>query len=138
MNSHLILLSCLMLLLPPTLFAATECRVVELPDRYEAICEGNEKIMAGSYNGDKKDSQRVTEQASRVNSPKFQAAGDSLSEGGRANAKSPAVERLIAFRHNKLQRTDVEAKKVIRMQMIKAGRQNMPVLSNPEQTIGDI
>ena len=136
MNSHLILVSCLMLLLPPTLFAATECRVVELPDRYEAICEGDEKIMAGFYNGNQKERQRDADQAARVNSPKFQATSASQPEGDR-KVKSSAVERLIAFRHNKLQRSDVEAKKAIRMQMIKAGRQNEPTL-HQEQTVGDI
>ena len=122
MNSHLILVSCLLLLLPSTLFAATECRVVELPDRYEAICDGNEKILTGTFESDQRGRQRAFDQTLRVTSPIVQQADASQADGVRTKTKSAAVEQLISYRHNKLQRSDVEAKKVIRMQMIKAGR----------------
>lgn len=138
MNNFVLLTSCVMLHLPSALFAATDCRIVELPDRYEAICEGDQKIMADSSNDRHRSRQIVENQAPRANSSNIQAAGDSRTEGDRKKAKSPAVEKLIAFRNNKLQRSDVEAKKAIRRQMINAGRQTVPEPSYINPTTGDI
>jgi hypothetical protein len=38
-----------MVLLPCTAFAGTDCRVVEYPDHYEAICVGDSEKTPSSY-----------------------------------------------------------------------------------------
>ena len=43
------IISLVMVLLPCTAFAATNCRVIEYPDHYEAVCVGSaEQIPASS------------------------------------------------------------------------------------------
>jgi len=111
------------LILPATLFAATKCRVVELPDRYEAICEGDERSAAETHNNSQKLQQNRTQPAAAAQSPKQKAVVDSGQASANSRETSAAVKQLIAYRQNKLlQRADVEAKKDVRMEMIRAGR----------------
>jgi hypothetical protein len=44
-----IIISLAMVLLPCTTFASTDCRVVEYPDHYEAICNGDSEKTPAPY-----------------------------------------------------------------------------------------
>lgn len=111
------------LMLPATLLAATNCRVVDLPDRYEAICDGDERSAAEPYNSSQKLQQNKPQPAAALQSQKQQAIAETELASGNTREPSAAVKRLIAYRQNKLsQRADVEAKRAVRMEMIRAGK----------------
>jgi len=112
------------LMLPATLLAATNCRIVDLPDRYEAICEGDERSAAETYNlSSQKLQPRKPQTVTAVQNPKQQTNVHSGQVNDNPREMSAAVKQLIAYRQNKLlQRSDVEAKRAVRMEMIRAGR----------------
>lgn len=63
----------MILLLPCTAFAATNCRVIEFPDHYEAICDGTaEKTPASSQIAGQEQivaSARTTEESEQMEVP---------------------------------------------------------------------
>lgn len=110
------------LMLPATLLAATNCRVVDLPDRYEAICDGDERSAEEPYNSSQKLQQNKPQPAAALQGPKQQAIVET-ELASNTREPSAAVKRLIAYRQNKLlQRADVDAKRAVRMEMIRAGK----------------
>jgi len=118
-----IIIATFILLLPATLFAATKCRIVELPDRYEAICDGDERSAVESYNTSQKPQQNRTQPAAATQNLTQKTVVDAGLASGNSREPSAAVKQLISYRQNKLlQRSDVEAKKAVRMQMIRAGK----------------
>lgn len=111
------------LMLPAALFAATDCRVVDLPDRYEVICVGDERSAVESYNNSQKLQQNRTQPAAATQNLKQQTVVDSGLASDNPREPSAAVKQLISYRQNKLlHRADVEAKKAVRLQMIRAGK----------------
>jgi hypothetical protein len=44
-SKHIVLLIFLSVIIPTVPYAATNCRLVEFPDHYEAICEGDETYV---------------------------------------------------------------------------------------------
>jgi hypothetical protein len=131
MNARIIFTIVATVLLPVTLFAATDCKIVELSDHYEAICVGDEKYLPEMYRGGP-ETQNIPKLRSVVPTavPKSSAVGKIDNE--HPQAQPDAVKQLIAFRQHKLQRSDVDAKRLVRMQMIKAGMQNQIAMPQPQ------
>jgi len=162
-------------ILPVTLYAATDCKIVELADRFEAICVGDERYAAEAPASSQSIRQNVKQQAagaSEVVRSKQQGGGvaslvgseplqsqpavikrqqhtavaaemvlqkqqgrgvSSMTGSELSQTQSAAVKKLVDYRLHRLQRSDVEAKKAVRTQMIQAGRQNE--IAVPQQQI---
>jgi len=167
-------------ILPVTLYAATDCKIVELADHFEAICVGDERYAAEAAASSQLIKQNVKQQqaagAAKVVRPAQQGGGvanlvgseplqsppaavkkqqhtagaaemvlptqqgrgvSSMAGSEPPQTQSAAVKKLVDYRLHRLQRSDVEAKKAVRNQMMQAGRQNEIAAPQP-QNIDDM
>lgn len=131
MKARSILTAVATVILPATLFAATDCRFIELPDRFEVVCVGDEQYRAESHANIRAMNEQLPLRvfpATIPNNPVTAAAASAAVD--RSTVTKPAVKQLIAYRQHKLQRSDVEAKKAFRLQQIRADIRNQPVMTN--------
>lgn len=109
-------------LLPRMVFATTDCRVVEYPDHYEAVCVGDEKsgpVQAKTAVKEKTAAQTQTPvQAPAAVQEKVAAQAQTA-----AKAPSPAVQAIIAFRERLANKSLRDAAKASRMRLIQEERQ---------------
>ncbi|ABQ27219.1 hypothetical protein [Geotalea uraniireducens] len=105
-----------MVLLPRMVFAATDCRVVEYPDHYEAVCVGSEKY------GPVQAKTAVQEKAPPQAQTPVQAQEAAQAQTA-AKAPSPAVQALIAYRERLPNKSLRDAAKASRMRLIQEERQ---------------
>jgi len=133
----------LVLMLPSTLFAATDCNYVELADHFEAVCLGDEKNLVAA--GETKSSPAVISakkaaandvattpesgQATAVKSMSSPKEGQTLPKNTAnnlsarpASVQSPAVNSMLSYRANHLSRAVVDSKQAIRMKNIRMGK----------------
>jgi hypothetical protein len=124
------ILACLMIV-PGVTFAATNCRVVEFVDHYEAICEGDEKSLPT-----REFRSSAPAKPHIVKPVESRTAAVSQVQGIPAVKPIPeAVKQLIKFRQQRLQPADLEAKRTIRMRNIIAGRQNEVVAPQTDNSM---
>lgn len=105
-----------MVLLPRMVFAATDCRVVEYPDHYEAVCVGSEKY------GPVQAKTAVQEKAAAQAQAPAQSQEAAQAQTA-AKAPSPAVQALIAYRERLPNKSLRDAAKASRMRLIQEERQ---------------
>lgn len=129
-----IILACLMIV-PAVTFAATDCRVIEFDDHYEAICEGDQKSPVSSQ---VRPTAPAKNHRSEFAPAQAAAAASPPAQGIPAAKPSPkAVKQIISYRQHRLQGSELAAKKTLRMQNIVAGRKNeiiVPQNDNPMQS----
>ncbi|MBT1070960.1 hypothetical protein [Pelotalea chapellei] len=89
---------CIVTALGMTAQADTSCRVIEYPDHYEAVCNGDEKVVPS------------------ISSPLVIPATPSKSK--KSGAK-PEVRKIITYRLNRPIKTGWNDKLAIRMKLIK-------------------
>lgn len=106
-----------MVLLPRMVFAATDCRVVEYPDHYEAVCVGDEKN--GPVQAKKTAVQEKT--AAQTQTP-VQAHAATQTQTAE-KPPPPAVQALIAHRERLPSKSLRDAAKASRMRLIQEERQ---------------
>jgi hypothetical protein len=122
-------------LVPGAACAITNCKIIDLSDHYEAICVGDEKYpLASAPAGASALQQLPAATAGATGQQPKSRGGEASAE--RSVTQPPAVQQLIAFRQHKLQRSSVEAKQAVRMQMIRAGRQTQAEVPLP-QIVGE-
>ena len=119
---------------PYVAFAGTECRSIEFPDHYEAVCLGDKadipataKLLVQSVPAA---AQSAVPAATQGAAPLAEKASARMPSAGKTAtpvaAGSNAVKTLLDFRQHRLQRADVEAKKSVRMKVIQEERRNRP------------
>jgi len=108
-----------MVLLPRMVFAATDCRIVEYPDHYEAVCIGSEKYGPVQAKTAVQEKQAQTPvQAQEATQEQTAAQAQTA-----AKAPSPAVQALIAYRERLPNKSLRDAAKASRMRLIQEERQ---------------
>jgi hypothetical protein len=117
-------------LVPYMAFAVTECRSVEFPDHYEAVCLGDKADIPAAAPLPAQSGPAAVPAATQGAAPPAEKASAQMPSAGKTAtpvaAGSNAVKTLLDFRQHRLQRADVEAKKSVRMRVIQEERRNRP------------
>lgn len=108
---------CMVMVTGLTAGAATNCRVFEFPDHYEAVCDGNEIAVPAS----------VVPGAASANSsvPEKKAATSaqpSIAEK-KVAARAESMKRLLDYRLNRPIKAGWKEKLAMRMRLIREGQQ---------------
>jgi len=135
-NTHKLILVAVFLM-PNTVIAATQCNYIELAERFEVVCLGDEKTVAvaatPSLVAEQAPVSLATPAASfprntAVNLPRNMATSlprntaASDHSGKPAAAQTAAVNAMLSYRENHLTREIVDSKKAIRMKNIQLGK----------------
>jgi hypothetical protein len=119
-------------LVPYIAFAGTECRSVEFPDHYEAVCLGDKADIPATARLPAQSGPAAAQPAAATQgaAPLAEKPSAQTPSAGKTAtpvaAGSNAVKTLLDFRKHRLQRADVEAKKSVRMKVIQEERRNRP------------
>lgn len=113
--------------------AGTKCHVTEFPDRYEAVCEGNEKNKSIGFSQAVKNAAISSPVSTGAPAPIVATDGGSIKSPQadtvlktarkKGAALSPAVKQLISYRSNKLHGTVLDAKRAVRINNTREMRQ---------------
>lgn len=147
-----------LLSLPSLVFSGTVCRVVDLGDHVELVCDGDEKYAPVPAGGQKqapvfeeaavtgkvpaKEAVRITQPGQTVSSGKAQTPGkvvepvDAASVVQPVVAKSDAAQEFKSYlQHDQKRILDVAAKRAYRFQLIQEAKRRNPQLPEAKQYI---